>query len=46
MITIYITDNIDNLITPVFLDAEWVNKYSAGFGNTGFGLFYFGDPEL
>ena len=41
-ITVYITDNVDNKITALYLEASWVEQLSAGFGQTYFGLYGFG----
>ncbi len=40
----YYTTVADNLVTALYLDANWVPALSSGFGYTYFGLFDFGDP--
>ena len=42
MIIVYITDNIDNKVTALYLNAGWVEGLSQGFGVGGFGLTDFG----
>jgi len=41
-ITAYYTTDHDNLVTAIYLDANWVERLSSGFGQTYFGLYDFG----
>lgn len=40
--TFYLTDEQDNLMRPMFFDANWIIPFSMGFGQTSFGLYDFG----
>jgi hypothetical protein len=42
-ITAYYKSNYGNLVTAIYLEAEWVEELSSGFGQTGFGLTGFGE---
>ena len=39
---IFYLDDEDNLMQPLFFDANWIIQFSMGFGQTGFGLYDFG----
>ncbi len=41
-ITVYITDNVDNKITILYLEAAWVEALSSGYGLTPYGLIGYG----